>query len=131
MGQASGPYCKHPGGFLDWPGYVMTHALEGLYDREKRQLRIVVLGRDVSPAEMNDACALRAFQGLGPDQPLDSVAYVFIEENAARAHLHEMWLRELEVWTFIRGVETRIDADYTPALSKPEWVRRVEERERT
>jgi hypothetical protein len=34
---------------------------------------------------------------------------VFIEEEVARRHLHELWLRELEGWTCIDGNEGRLD----------------------
>jgi hypothetical protein len=115
------------GGFLQLPNYPFTHDLGGVYDASKRQLSIVVHGRDVSQREMRDACAARALGVLGPDKPLATVAYVFMEEERARAHLHEMWLREIEVRAFVRGVETRIDDTYQPPVEKPEWVRRLDD----
>lgn len=117
------------GGFLQWPGYVMTHEIGGLYVPAERALRVVVHARDVSESEMTDAAALRAFQGLGADQPIDKIAYVFMDEAAARKHLHELWLRGIEVRAMIRGTEVRLDAEYAPAPNKPEWVRRIEEQE--
>jgi hypothetical protein len=118
------------GGFLQWPGYVMKHRIEGLYVPDKRELRIVVHGRDVSESEMTDAAAMRAFNGYGDDKPIDKVIYVFMDEGAARAHLHQLWLRDIEVRAIVHGAETRIDEGYALVATKPEWVKRVEERER-
>jgi hypothetical protein len=39
---------------------------------------------------------------------------VFIQESEARQNLYELWLREIECWTYLDGVETRIDEDYSP-----------------
>ncbi len=118
------------GGFLQWPGYVMTHAINGLYVAEKRELRVIVHGRDVPESEMTDAAAMRAFNGHGDDKPIDKVIYVFMDEGSARAHLHQLWLRDIEVRAMVRGAEVRIDEGYAPQAAKPEWVKRVEARER-
>ena len=60
---------------------------------------------------------------FGPDQPIESVAYVFISEADARRHLHELWLRELECWAFADGKEIRLDLDYRPEPpSPPGWA---------
>jgi hypothetical protein len=53
---------------------------------------------------------------------------VFLEEQNAERHLHELWLRELECRAVVGGREVRLDTDYHPAPDKPEWVRRLEER---
>ena len=116
------------GGFMPIP-YQSTYDISGLYHPDERALKIVVAGRDVPQEEMTDACAVRRFQMLGEDKPLDGVAYVFIEEAAAQKHLHELWLRELECWAIVDGREVRLDEDYHPKPEKPEWVRVVEERE--
>lgn len=122
-------------GISDIGGYIQTryqyaYELRGLYYAEQRKMHIVAHGREVTQREMLDACATRRYQALGADQPLDNVVYVFVEEGPARAHLHELWLRGLECRTFIEGREVRLDADYRPPPTKPEWVRQVEERER-
>ncbi|MCG8424574.1 MAG: hypothetical protein MJE77_42315 [Proteobacteria bacterium] len=60
---------------------------------------------------------------FGPDQPIESVAYVFISEADARKYLHELWLRELECWAFVDGKEIRLDLDYRPEPpSPPDWA---------
>lgn len=110
------------GGFLQDP-YFPTHRIKGLYDSAECQLKVFVHGRHVTQLEMLDACAVRHYQGLGPSQPLKSVAYVFAEEQRAREHLHELWLRDLQCWTFINALEKRIDTDYHPVPNTPEWVR--------
>jgi hypothetical protein len=76
---------------------------------------------------MVDMAKARYEQLLGSEKPFDSVAYIFTEsEEAARAHLHDLWLRELECWAFIDHLQTRIDLDYHPTPNKPEWVRQPE-----
>lgn len=113
-------------------GYVQTdfhysRDLKGLYYAEERKLHVAVpVGEEVTQREMLDACAARLYQALGPNQPLDNVVYVFVEEEAARAHLHELWLRALECRAFLEGVETRLDEDYHPSPVEPEWVTQLE-----
>ncbi|MCG8421044.1 MAG: hypothetical protein MJE77_24240 [Proteobacteria bacterium] len=78
----------------------------------------------------HDAVVLQHFgiqsqpgERFGPDQPIESVAYVFISEADARKHLHELWLRELECWAFVDGKEIRLDLDYRPEPPPPpDWV---------
>jgi hypothetical protein len=102
----------------------------GLYDASEKRLRVVVHGRPVPASELLEAAELRALRRVDPARPIEHVAYVFMTEGEARAHLDELWLRELECWAVIAGEERRLDLDYTPPpLVVPEWVRRVEERE--
>lgn len=109
-------------------GFAPEHDLNGFYDPASGILRIVVHGRAVTPAEMLDACFVRRSQPLGPSQPIHNVAYVFMEPEAARAHLHDLWLRELECRTIDLGREIRLDEDYHPAPTKPAWVAALETR---
>ncbi|MFI6458725.1 hypothetical protein ACIBF6_45165 [Streptosporangium amethystogenes] len=103
-------------------GHEITHDLNGLYDAAERCLRIIVHGRDVPPGEMLDACLARRNHLLGADRPIERVAYVFMEPQAAKAHLHELWLRELECWTIEMGQEVRLDLDHHPVPVPPAWV---------
>ena len=75
--------------------YQVQHEISGLLDRETATLEIVVHGREVSQREMLDACATRLARRDAPESPIRTIAYVFIDEAVARAHLHELWLREL------------------------------------
>ena len=109
------------GGFIQFD-YVYRHELKGFYEPAERLLKIIVHGREVSQREMLDACAARLQQALGDSQPLERIAYIFLEEHVARAHLHELWLRDLECWTIIEGDQVRLDTDYHPPPQKPEWV---------
>lgn len=114
------------GGFLQ-SEFVYSQEYEGYYNRERRVLKILVTGADtLTQGQMLDACAIRAFRADELAPPLKNVAFVFIEPEAAYANLHELWLRELECWTFVNGKETRIDLDYHPTPEKPAWVRRLE-----
>ena len=97
--------------------------LEGLHSTRDRKLWITVAEREVAPLEMLTACAARRDQKLGAG-PFDSVAFSYIDEPVARRQVHELWLRELECWTYVKGVETRIDQDHRPpAPEPPAWAR--------
>jgi hypothetical protein len=113
------------GGFLPSP-YLVRTDVEGLYSAATRTLEIVVPpGGAVTQIQMRDACAMRVRHGvaLADAKPVDQVAYVFLEPAGARAHLHEMWLRELEVWQVDQHGKRRIDLDYQPAPpAPPAWV---------
>jgi hypothetical protein len=102
--------------------------LNGIYQPEKRKLEIVVAGRDLPVTEMVDACKARYCQYLGPEKPIDNVAFIFVlSEEDARKHLFELWLRGLECWAFIDHLPVRLDEDYTPPPpEKPEWVKQLE-----
>lgn len=113
------------GGYIG-PGYDVTHDLKGLYVPEQRQLRIVVHGREVPQSEMTDACAARTRQPLGADRQINSVAYVFMEKSNAEAHLHELWLREIECRAIVDGVEQRLDQGYAPGRVVPKWTKELE-----
>lgn len=109
------------GGFIQRP-YVFEKTLSGLYDPKKQILRVVVLGRKLEPVELLDACAARKQGALTKTQPLRQVAYVFPNPEEAKANLHALWLRELECWTVIDGVEQRLDTDYHPTPKPPGWA---------
>lgn len=114
------------GGYLR-ASYRPAHDdVQGLYVPEDRTLRFVrAPGKDVPESEMLDACAHRLIGRYRKDQPIDAVRYIFIEPADAQRHLHELWLRELEVWTFRDGKEVRIDLDYRPTPARPSWVEEV------
>jgi hypothetical protein len=109
------------GGFLQ-ADYLYTRTLDAEYHAEGRDLRFTIADRDVPEVEMLDACAMRHHQILGPDQPIERVSYVFADEARARAHLHELWLRELECWAVVGGAPTRLDTAHAPAPSPPPWM---------
>lgn len=81
----------------------------------------VVAKREVTPREMLEAAALRGSDAAGPGSPIETVAFVYLDEAQARRDLHELWLRELECWTYLAGRETRIDQDYVPAAPLRPW----------
>jgi len=100
----------------------------GLYFPEEKQLRVVVVDREVSQREMLEACAAVRYQALGPNQPLESACFVFTEAvEQAYEHLHELWLRQLQCRAFVDGVEQRIDQAYRAEPVKPEWVQRLQQ----
>jgi hypothetical protein len=108
--------------------FKFADELNGLYQPDKRELEIVVAERDLPITEMVDACKARYCQYLGPEKPIDNVAFIFVlSEEDARKHLFDLWLRGLECWAFIDHLPVRLDEDYTPPPpEKPEWVKRLE-----
>jgi hypothetical protein len=113
------------GGFLPVP-YKFRSDVEGLYTTARRTLEIVVPpGGQVEQFQMQDACAVRSrHRVVAPDidKPIDQIAYVFVDEGDAKAHLHEMWLRELEVWLVDGDGKRRMDLTYQSARVPPDWV---------
>ncbi len=94
-----------------------------LYVPDDQSLRVVCApGRVVSQREMLDACAERLVAKYTAEKPVRSLRYVFIDPADAECHLHEMWLRDIEVWTIVSGQEVRLDDGYTPVPLVPEWV---------
>jgi hypothetical protein len=121
------------GGYIAWHmSNLLKNAGKGLYDPDTRSLQVVVApGIVVTQAEMICNAALRLHHRLTrpAHNPIDRIAYVFIDMADARAHLHELWLRELECWAFNeQGQKVRLDLDYHPTPSPPEWVRRLDGR---
>lgn len=111
--------------------YQVTTRFNGTFDPRTGVMQLPVLGREVTQQEMLDACFIRAHKAtsVGGGQRLKNFAYVFLDEAEAAPYLHDLWLRELEVWVLVQGRHQRIDLDYTPQLVKPDWVYRVMERE--
>jgi hypothetical protein len=120
----------YEGIFIQTGYQILDESFRPLYEADTKTIKIIVHGREVTKAEMLDACATRRWQLLGEDKPVERAAFIFITEDEARDNLHELWLRELECWAIIKGVETRLDLDYTPPPPvKPQWVLDVEARE--
>lgn len=49
-----------------------------------------------------------------------------MDRGDAEAHLHELWLRELECWYMDERGKHRLDADYNPTPNPPAWVRALD-----
>ena len=122
-------------GIEDEGGFIQSHYCydyppKGIYISSEKRLDIVVTpGRTISQAEMLDAAAARNLGHFA--QPVDSICYIFYDEEQAREHLHEMWLRELQVyWINMEGEKVRLDDSYDPGVPvKPDWVLELERRE--
>lgn len=118
------------GGYLQQP-YVFSAPVEGLYIAEHRTLEVVVPpGGKIDQLHMQDACAVRQRHHVAPatEKPVDQVAYVFVDEDDARAHLHELWLRDLEVWLVDGSGRRRLDDTYAPTPRPPKWVLEINDR---
>jgi len=113
---------------------MIASAGKGLYSPSQRLLEVVVgPGNEVRQGDMLCNCALRLHHK--ETQPttgrIERIAYIFVDEGDARAHLHELWLRELECWVADDRGKRRLDLDYHPVPSPPAWVRDLEAREAT
>jgi len=102
------------------------------YDPHTRTLDVFVAGREVEPFEMLQAAAIKLYQPY-TDRPVDRVVYTFLYEADARRHLHDLWLRGLEVRYTAAGPGERFrridDAYEPPPHELPDWVHRVRDRE--
>jgi hypothetical protein len=101
----------------------------GVYRGDVRTLDVVVPPRAVvSQQQMLHACELRLFHRR--TQPtvdrIDTIAYVFVDKADAEAHLHELWLRELECWYLDERGKHRLDATYHPTPNPPAWVQALD-----
>lgn len=119
------------GGFIQHIMEPLVENVRYLYVRDQRRAEIVVApGNAVPQWDMTCARALRLYTQMNPGvpNPIDHVAYIFVDERDARAHLHELWLRELECWVADDKGKRRIDLNYHPVPDPPEWVKRLDGR---
>jgi hypothetical protein len=120
------------GGYIAWHNEnLLVGAAEagGLYQSETQTLEIVVgPGNHVSQGEMLCQCARRLRHRITKptNDRIDHVAYVFMDRADAEAHLHELWLRELQCWYVDERGKHRLDADYDPVPQPPAWVASLE-----
>ncbi len=120
---ATGGYLQHQ---LDW---IIGDDVPGLYFDKTRTLEVVVAPAiAVSQEDMLSYCALRLKHRLTPPATgrVERIAYVFMERADAEAHLHELWLRELECWYVEGRGKHRLDLDYHPVPNPPAWVRALD-----
>jgi hypothetical protein len=123
--------CSDTGGFIQQIEDWMLADVRGLYFAEDRKLEVIVPAHEtVSQSRMANACTLRLHHRLTrpAHQPIERVAFIFFDEADARAHLHELWLRELECWHVDGSGKHRLDLDYHPTPNPPEWVKRLADR---
>lgn len=109
------------GGYIQ-PNFVYTCPPRGFYDAATRLLKVVVHGRPLTQRELLEACALRIETRPMEPGPVRNVAYVFMEEDEAKANLHELWLRGLECRAIRMGNEVRLDEGYHPKPTPPAWA---------
>ena len=113
------------GGFIQGIDLDVIGEVRGLYLPAERMLEIVVgPGNSVEQQDMRVACGLRLHHRLTKpaNDRIDHVAYVFMDRADAEAHLHELWLRELQCWYVDERGKHRLDADYHPTPQPPAWV---------
>jgi hypothetical protein len=106
-------------------GPVIYEPKDGVYDATAKRLVVRAGSRSVPTTEMHDACEHRysARLGLVPKKRYETIAYTFSSESAARTHLHDLWLRDLECWYQVDGTSVRLDADYAPKpYPPPAWA---------
>lgn len=121
------------GGYIAWHLEGLLKGLgKALYLEDSRTRQIIVSpGESVSQGDMLCNAALRLHHRLHRPafQPVERISYLFIDINDAIAHLHELWLRELECWSINpKGERVRLDLDYHPTPNPPDWVKRLDGR---
>lgn len=119
------------GGFIQGIDTTVLEEVEGLHRPETKALEIIVApGIEITQQQMRVACGLRLHHRLTKPMVdrIEKIAYVFAAKEDARAHLHELWLRELECWYLDETGKHRMDLDYKPIPQPPAWVREVEAR---
>jgi hypothetical protein len=118
------------GGYIAWYlDALIRSAGKGLYTEATKLLEVVVPpGGVIDQGAMLGNAGLRLHHRLTrpSKDPIERIAYIFLDEADARAHLHELWLRELECWLVDGSGKRRLDLDYHPTPSPPEWVKRLE-----
>ncbi len=122
---ATGGYLQHQ---LDW---IIDNDIRGIYLEKTHTLEALVAPAiKVSQEDMLSMCALRLQHRLTPPPTdrIDHIAYIFMERADAEAHLHEMWLRELECWYVEGRGKHRLDLDYHPVPEPPAWVRALDDK---
>ncbi|MCE9575781.1 MAG: hypothetical protein K8W52_21705 [Deltaproteobacteria bacterium] len=120
---------SYTGGFIQQIAQWMLDDVPGAYTAaDKKLTRVIPADTEVSQLNMLNAATMRRHYRLNPglSQPVDRIAYVFVVEEQARAYLHELWLRELECWVHDGRGLRRLDADYHPTPTPPDWVRRLD-----
>ncbi|MEO7731823.1 MAG: hypothetical protein ABIY55_12675 [Kofleriaceae bacterium] len=118
------------GGYIQGIDLDVIAAVRGVYQPAERTLEIVVgPGNSVRQQDMRVACGLRLHHRLTKPTTdrVDHVAYVFMAREDAQAHLHELWLRELQCWYVDERGKHRLDASYQPTPQPPAWVGRLGE----
>jgi hypothetical protein len=117
------------GGYLQYNLEPLLGYTSGLYIADEHTLEIVIgPGNQVEQREMMLACAERLQHRLEPpaSNRIDHVAYIFTDRADAEAHLHELWLRELQCWYIDGHGKHRLDADYHPVPNPPAWVKKLD-----
>jgi hypothetical protein len=125
------------GGYIAWHyENLLTGAAKfpGLFTPINATKEIVVApGIEVTQGQMICQTALRLHHNL--TQPKSNrirhVAYVFMDRADAEAHLHQLWLRELQCWYVDGSGKHRLDAGYKPTPNPPDWVKRLNARDGT
>jgi hypothetical protein len=117
------------GGFIQGIDLDVIAQVRGLYRAETHTLEVdVAQGASVSQQDMRVACGLRLHDRLTHPavERVDHIAYVFMDKGDATAHLHELWLRELECWYIDERGKHRLDAEYHPTPVPPAWVKALD-----
>ena len=124
------------GGYIAWHfENLLTGAatINNFYYPEK-QLREIVVGpgNEVTQGQMICQCAVRLQHRLTRPASgrIDTIAYIFMDRGDAEAHLHELWLRELQCWYVDASGKHRLDDNYQPTPTPPAWVTALVARER-
>lgn len=96
--------------------------LNGLYKAKEHMFQVIVNpGQELNQKDLTNACAARAARRTGEDR-IERLAYMFMDEQDARPNVHELWLREIEVWYVDGKGNHRIDDQHNPTPTPPVWA---------
>jgi hypothetical protein len=100
--------------------------LSGTWVEPTREFVVSVAGREPGRRELREAVALRFFQLLGPDQPVDKVVYSFMDEKELKAVIDDLWLYDMEArLRDASGWHRRDDRYVPPPAHKPSWIEKL------
>jgi hypothetical protein len=104
--------------------------VHNIYEPQERSLMFVINDEKPNQRWYLEACAIKAYQTLDADKPVDRIKFMFpLEPEQSQPYLHDLWLYGLECWGMPGGVPTRLDDTYTPPPpAKPDWVQKLEEK---
>jgi len=92
--------------------------LTGSYVASERLWRVDV-DEELDDSELLEAVYVMRAQPFGPEKTVERVAYVFTNEELAKAHVHEIWIRGFETWVLTGQELKRLDVGYVP---RREWL---------
>jgi hypothetical protein len=111
------------GGFLP-RNLKPKEGVNGIFDPEDGSMSVLVVGRDPTLRELQEACVARNFRGAADGSEIKKIVYLFSEPERAEKHIYDLWLRGIECHAFLQGKEVNLSAGYqAPQPEKIPWIK--------